>query len=83
MSQSEKQGGGEKMYSKLYSASLMGIDGLIVEVEVDISNGLPVFDIVGLPDSSVREVQRTCPGCVKKQRGFVSAAADHHQPGPG
>lgn len=43
------------MYSKLYSASLMGIDGLIVEVEVDISNGLPVFDIVGLPDSSVRE----------------------------
>ncbi len=45
------------MYSKLYSASLMGIDGFIVEVEVDISNGLPVFDIVGLPDSSVREAK--------------------------
>ncbi|MBA4602467.1 YifB family Mg chelatase-like AAA ATPase [Thermoactinomyces mirandus] len=45
------------MYSKLYSASVMGIDGFIVEVEVDISNGLPVFDIVGLPDSSVREAK--------------------------
>ncbi|MGA8943747.1 MAG: YifB family Mg chelatase-like AAA ATPase [Thermoactinomyces sp.] len=45
------------MYSRLYSASVMGIDGFIVEVEVDISNGLPVFDIVGLPDSSVREAK--------------------------
>lgn len=65
MSQSEKQGGGEKMYSKLYSASLMGIDGLIVEVEVDISNGLPVFDIVGLPDSSVRESKERVRAALK------------------
>jgi magnesium chelatase family protein len=65
LSQSEKQGGGEKMYSKLYSASLMGIDGLIVEVEVDISNGLPVFDIVGLPDSSVRESKERVRAALK------------------
>jgi magnesium chelatase family protein len=32
-----------------------GIDGFIVEVEVDISYGLPVFNIVGLPEVSVRE----------------------------
>jgi len=33
----------------------VGIDGFIVEVEVDISYGLPVFNIVGLPEVSVRE----------------------------
>lgn len=45
------------MYAKLISANVLGIDGFLVEVEVDISNGLPAFDIVGLPDSSVREAR--------------------------
>ena len=36
------------MYAKLYSSSVLGIDGYIVEVEVDISNGLPVFESGGL-----------------------------------
>ena len=35
------------MYAKLYGATLHGIDGCIITVEVDISQGLPVFDIVG------------------------------------
>nr|WP_202404815.1 YifB family Mg chelatase-like AAA ATPase [Shimazuella alba] len=39
------------------SASVLGVDGFLVEVEVDISNGLPMFDIVGLPDSAVREAK--------------------------
>lgn len=43
------------MFSKILSSCIQGIDGHIVEVEVDISNGLPQFNIVGLPDSSVRE----------------------------
>ena len=38
------------MYAKLYGATLHGIDGCIITVEVDISQGLPVFDIVGLPN---------------------------------
>ena len=40
------------MISKLNSTSLSGIDGYIVNVETDISSGLPGFDIVGLPDAS-------------------------------
>jgi len=43
------------MYCELKSCALHGVDGLIVDVEVDISDGLPCFDLVGLPDSSVRE----------------------------
>ena len=42
------------MVSKLYSMGLLGIDAFKVEVEADISNGLPTFDIVGLPDASVK-----------------------------
>ncbi|SDT86881.1 YifB family Mg chelatase-like AAA ATPase [Desulfobacula phenolica] len=43
------------MLAKVDSCSVVGIDGFIVEVEVDISYGLPVFNIVGLPEVSVRE----------------------------
>ncbi|OYD06464.1 YifB family Mg chelatase-like AAA ATPase [Paludifilum halophilum] len=53
------------MYAKLYSSSVLGIDGYIVEVEVDISNGLPVFDVVGLPDSAVRESRERVRAAVK------------------
>lgn len=53
------------MYAKLTSANVLGIDGFLVDVEVDISNGLPVFDIVGLPDSSVREARERVRVAIK------------------
>ncbi len=43
------------MLAKINSCSVVGIDGFVVAVEVDISYGLPVFNIVGLPEVSVRE----------------------------
>ncbi len=43
------------MIAKVNSCSVTGIEGFIVEVEVDISSGLPVFNMVGLPEISVRE----------------------------
>lgn len=43
------------MAFKINTAAYRGIDGVIVTVEVDISNGLPCFSIVGLPDISVKE----------------------------
>jgi magnesium chelatase family protein len=43
------------MYGKVFSSCVQGIDGKIIEVEVDVSNGLPMMNIVGLPDSAVRE----------------------------
>lgn len=43
------------MLSIIKSAALAGIDSYPVDVEVDLSNGLPAFDIVGLPDSAVKE----------------------------
>ena len=43
------------MLSKIVSCALFGLDGHKIDVEVDISNGLPAFDIVGLPDSAIKE----------------------------
>lgn len=45
------------MYSRIISASLQGIDAYLVGVEVDLSDGLPGFEVVGLPDSSIREAK--------------------------
>lgn len=57
------------MYTKLCSASILGIDGFCVEVEIDISNGLPVFDIVGLPDSAVREAKERVRAAIRNSGG--------------
>jgi len=43
------------MFCNVVSGAVLGVDGYIVDVEVDIANGLPGFDIVGLPDSAVKE----------------------------
>ena len=53
------------MYAKLYGATLYGIDGYIITVEVDISQGLPVFDIVGLPNQSVKEARERVRAAIK------------------
>ncbi|MCM3746025.1 YifB family Mg chelatase-like AAA ATPase [Paenibacillus pasadenensis] len=42
-------------YSKLTSASVQGVDGCAIAVEVDLASGLPQINVVGLPDPSVRE----------------------------
>ena len=43
------------MLAKVTSAAILGVDGYLVYVEVDVNMGLPAFDIVGLPDSAVKE----------------------------
>lgn len=53
------------MITKLSSAALFGIDGFIVDVETDISNGLPGFDIVGLPDAAVKESKERIRAAIK------------------
>ena len=45
------------MLSKVYSAGLLGIDGYLVTVECSVNSQLPHFDIVGLPDASVKEAR--------------------------
>jgi magnesium chelatase family protein len=53
------------MLFKIFSASLYGIEAYLVEVEVDISLGLPDFVIVGLPDAAVRESRERVKAALK------------------
>jgi magnesium chelatase family protein len=53
------------MILKTKSCALYGISGYIVDVEIDLSNGLPGFDIVGLPDTAVKESRERVRAAIK------------------
>ncbi|AAC06607.1 YifB family Mg chelatase-like AAA ATPase [Aquifex aeolicus] len=57
------------MFSKVLSGGLWGVEAFPVEVQVDISQGLPSFNVVGLPDSSVKEARERVRSAVKNS-GF-------------
>lgn len=58
------------MYSKLIGASVYGMNASLIEVEIDLANGLPVFEVVGLPDSAVRESRERVRAAIKNS-GFT------------
>lgn len=53
------------MFSRIKSVGIFGIDSYMIEVESDISNGLPSFDIVGLPDAAVKESRDRVRAAIK------------------
>jgi len=78
------------MLAKVLACAVVGLEGAIVEVEVDIAPGLPSFTIVGLPDTAVQEARervraaiRNC-GCNFPMKRIVVnlAPADLKKAGP-
>ncbi len=57
------------MLARVYSCTVLGVDGFPLEVEVYISGGLPAFDIIGLPDPSVREAKERVRAAIRNS-GF-------------
>lgn len=53
------------MLAKVRSCAIVGLDGALVEVEVDIGHGLPSFTIVGLPDAAVQESKERVRAALK------------------
>ncbi|MBA7662040.1 Competence protein ComM [subsurface metagenome] len=78
------------MLAKVLSCAVVGLEGAIVEVEVDISPGLPSFTIVGLPDTAVQEARERVraairnSGCTFPMKRIVVnlAPADLKKAGP-
>ena len=78
------------MLAKVSTCAVVGLDGYIVEVEVDISPGLPAFTIVGLPDAAVQEARERVrasirnSGCAFPMRRITVnlAPADVRKAGP-
>ena len=57
------------MLAKVISFGLKGIDGFQVDVETDVSNGLPKFDVVGLADMAIKEAKERVRTAIKNS-GF-------------
>ena len=53
------------MHTTVFSGAILGVDGLTVEVEVDIARGIPTFSIVGLPNTAVRESRERVTAAIK------------------
>ena len=78
------------MFAHLNSIGLYGMDAFEVNVEADISNGLPGFDVVGLPDAAVKESRdrvrsalKNCGFTFPMRRITVNLApADKRKEGP-
>jgi magnesium chelatase family protein len=51
--------------AKVISCAVVGLDGAVIEVEVDISPGLPSFTIVGLPDTAVQEAKERVRAAIR------------------
>jgi len=53
------------MLAKVKTAAVVGLDGHLVDVEVDISSGLPAMTIVGLPDAAVQEARERVRAAIR------------------
>ena len=53
------------MLARIYSCAVIGLEGVVVEVEVDTAQGLPGMDIVGLPDAAVQESRQRVLAAIK------------------
>ena len=58
------------MLAKVKTAAVVGLDGHLVDVEVDISSGLPALTIVGLPDAAVQEAKERVRAAIRNS-GFT------------
>ena len=57
--------GGCVLYAQTFGCATCGIEGVPITVEVDLSNGLPAFEIVGLADTAVREARERVRAAVR------------------
>ena len=57
------------MLAKALSCAVVGLESALVEVEVDLSPGLPSFQIVGLPDTAVQEARERVRAAIKNSGG--------------
>jgi magnesium chelatase family protein len=57
------------VFAQTLGSTTLGLHGVLITVEVDISNGLPSFDIVGLPDMAVKESRERVRAAIKNS-GF-------------
>jgi magnesium chelatase family protein len=53
------------MIAKIFSAAVIGLNAELIEVEVDVTNGLPATIVVGLPDTAIQESRERVKAAIK------------------
>lgn len=53
------------MLAKVFTSAVVGLNGELVEVEVDLSPGMPAFNVVGLPDKAVEEARERVRSAIR------------------
>lgn len=61
------------MFARVSSSAIVGLDGVLVEVETDILNGLPAFNVVGLADRAVEESKERARSALLNSGAFLPA----------
>ena len=62
------------MLTKLFTSAIVGLDGHLVSVEVDMSRGLPAFTVVGLPDTAVQESRERVRSAIRNSGAIFPAS---------
>ena len=70
------------MLASVRSATLLGVEGRPITVEVHVGNGLPAFQMVGLPDESCRESRDRVRAAVLSSGLDVTLASTSRACGP-
>src|SRR5665647_977342 len=60
---------GGPLLAKLFGSTLVGMESHRIQVEVDVTNGIPGFEMVGLPDAALRESRIRVKSAIKNS-GF-------------
>ena len=67
------------MYSRITSGGVLGVEGLLIQVETDITDGLPMFNMVGYLSSLCQRGRRTGSYSAEKRRISCPAKKNHNQ----
>jgi magnesium chelatase family protein len=61
----------EQVLAKVYSCAVVGLDGVLIEVEVDVGSGKPGIVLVGLPDKAVDESKERVRSAIRNSGGRI------------
>ena len=70
------------MLAQVTSCAVVGLEGALIQVEVDTSRGLPSWTLVGLPDAAVRESGERVRAAIKNSGLQYPPGPADGQPGP-
>ena len=65
------------MFGKVMGATVVGIEGILIQVEADISNGLPSFDMVGYLGAEVKEARERVRTALRNSGFSIPAQPDY------